>query len=297
MEAAASAAGPFTNLASLFAAAAACAGVAVILGGNLLDVIISGLFGCIITWLTTTLQGGVWQRGWLEPVLGFSAALCSVLMAEWLPVNHRLITLAALILPIPGLTLTIALTEIATGHLSSGSARITGAAVTLFTLVVGVAIAWRVSAEWFTPIQPLGALPAWCIWIAVAFTPLAFAVIFRVPLSEWPSVVLVVVGGYVAGRFVSGIVGVEVGAFTGAIVVGCGSNIYARFLNRPAMVPQTPGLLILVPGSIGYKSLTAMVESDTIKGVELAFSMMVIGATLAAGLLLANQIISPKRNL
>ena len=63
------------------------------------------------------------------------------------------------------------------------------------------------------------------------------------------------------------------------------------------MAPQTPGLLILVPGSIGYKSLAAMVESDTIKGVELAFSMMVIGAALAAGLLLANQIISPKRNL
>ncbi len=91
--------------------------------------------------------------------------------------------------------------------------------------------------------------------------------------------------------------GPEVGAFVGALVVGCGSNIYARFLNRPAMVPQTPGRMILVPGSIGYKSLTAMVESNTIQGVELAFSMSIVGVALVGGLLLANQIISPKRIL
>ena len=79
--------------------------------------------------------------------------------------------------------------------------------------------------------------------------------------------------------------------------MGCGSNIYARVKNRPAMVPSTPGLLILVPGSIGYNSLTAMVQSDTLKGVELAFQMSMTAAALAVGLLLANVVISPRRNL
>jgi uncharacterized membrane protein YjjB (DUF3815 family) len=63
------------------------------------------------------------------------------------------------------------------------------------------------------------------------------------------------------------------------------------------MIPQTPGLLILVPGAIGYTSLTAMIENNTIRGVELAFSMSVIGVALVGGLLLANQVISPKRIL
>jgi len=106
-----------------------------------------------------------------------------------------------------------------------------------------------------------------------------------------------VVGGFAVGRFVSETAGTEFGAFAGALMVGCGSNVYARTLNRPAMVPQTPGLLILVPGSVGYNSLTAMLESDTIRGVELAFSMMIVGVALVGGLLLANQIISPKRIL
>ena len=296
LEAEASAAAPFGLPLSILAAAIACAGVSVIIGGNAIDTIVAGVFGCIIAWVTALFQQ-VANRGWLEPVLGFSAAMLAVLIAQWLPVNDRLITLASLILPIPGLALTIALTELATGHLSSGSARLAGAAVTLFTLVLGVAVAWRLSAGWGQSIPPLEALPEWCLWIALAITPLAVAVVFKVPMSEWWAVVAVVVSGFEASRLLGEIAGREVGAFAGALVVGCISNIYARLLNRPAMVPQTPGLLILVPGAIGYQSLTAMLESNTLEGVELAFSMMIVGVALAGGLLLANQVISPKRSL
>jgi uncharacterized membrane protein YjjP (DUF1212 family) len=298
LEAAAAAPPAFSLPVSLLAAATACAGVAVMFGGNLIDTIIAGVFGWMIAWVTTLFQRSFAQRGWLEPVLGFTAAIAAVVIGQWLPVNDKLITLAALILPIPGLTLTIALTELATGHLSSGSARLAGAAVTLFTLVVGVAIAWRLSAVWVQPVPPaLAALPEWCLWIAVALTPLAFAVVFKAPVSQWPAIMFVVVSGFVASRLVGSLAGTEVGAFVGALVVGCGSNAYARLFNRPAMVPQTPGLVILVPGSIGYNSLTAMVQSDTIRGVELAFSMSIVGVALVGGLLLANQIISPKRIL
>ena len=296
LETEANAAAPFGLPVSLLAAAIACGGISVIFGGNVIDTIVAGVFGCFITW-ATVLFPRVEQRGWREPVLGFSAAIFAVGIAHWLPVNDRLITLAALILPIPGLPLTIAFTELATGHLSSGSARLAGAAVTLFTLVLGVAVAWRLSADFVQPIPPMAALPDWCLWIAVAVTPLAFAVVFRVPLTEWWAVVSVVVSGFVASRIAGEVAGIEVGAFTGALVVGCISNIYARLLDRPAMVLQTPGLLILVPGSIGYKSLTAMLESDTVRGVELAVSMMFVGVALAGGLLLANQVISPKRIL
>ncbi|MEO1979743.1 MAG: threonine/serine exporter family protein [Fuerstiella sp.] len=298
LESAAHAPAAFNLPVSLLAAAIACAGVAVIFGGNIFDTLVAGLFGCVIAYVTTLYQRSFAQRGWLEPVLGFTAAIAAVVIGQWLPVNDKLVTLAALILPIPGLTLTIALTELATGHLSSGSARLAGATVTLFTLVVGVAIAWRLSSVWIQPVQPtLDALPGWCLWIAVTLTPIAFAVVFKAPMSQWPAIMLVVVSGFVAGRLFGTLAGTEVGAFVGALVVGCGSNVYARLLNRPAMVPQTPGLMILVPGSIGYKSLTAMVESDTIRGVELAFSMSIVGVAVVGGLLLANQIISPKRSL
>lgn len=297
MEAAAAESAPFSLFVSLLAAAIACGGVAVAFGGSLADTIVAALFGGMIALASSFFQGPRFQRGWLEPVLGFLAALAAVIISQWLPINDRLVTLAALILPIPGLTLTIALTELATGHLSSGSARLAGAVVTLFTLTVGVAIAWRLTDGWIANLAQGEPLPWWCLWIAMAITPAAFAVVFKAPFSQWPVIAVVTVAGFVASRWGSHTIAPEVGAFLGALVVGCLSNGYARIWNRPAMVPQTPGLLILVPGSIGFRSLAAMVQSDTVKGIELAFSMSIVGVALVGGLLLASQIISPKRIL
>lgn len=297
LESAAEAPAPFSLLVSLLAAAIACGGVAVIFGGSAIEAAIAASFGFVIAYMSSAVSRYV-QRGLLEPVLGFAVAISAVVIAQWFPVNDRLITLAALILPIPGLALTIALTELALRHLSSGSARLAGAIITLFTLVVGVAIAWRITSGWVEPGHAtINPLPEWCLWIAVSLTPAAFAIVLKAPVSQWPAIVMVVVSGFVTSRVVSSFAGAEVGAFAGAVVVGCGSNIYARLRNRPAMITQTPGLLILVPGSIGYKSLTAMIENDTIRGVELAFSMSIIGVALVGGLLLANQLISPKRIL
>jgi uncharacterized membrane protein YjjP (DUF1212 family) len=297
LESAAKAPAPFSRFVSLTAGAVACGGVAVIFGGGAMDVVVASTFGFIIGYMSFVASRHV-QRGLTEPLLGFTVAISAVAIGQWIPVNDRLITLAALILPIPGLALTIALTELALRHLSSGSARLAGAMITLFTLVVGVAIAWRITSVWWEPGRAaIDPLPSWCLWVAVGLTPIAFAVVLKAPISQWPAIVAVVVSGFVTSRIVSGLAGGEVGAFTGALVVGCGSNAYARIRNRPAMIAQTPGLLILVPGSIGYTSLTAMIENDTILGVRLAFSMSIIGVALVGGLLLANQIVSPKRIL
>ena len=89
----------------------------------------------------------------------------------------------------------------------------------------------------------------------------------------------------------------DVGSFCGATVVGVGSNLYARLTNRPAMAAQTPGLLILVPGSLGYRSLIAMLESQTVQGIELAFNMTLVAVSLVGGLLFANLLLPPKRIL
>jgi uncharacterized membrane protein YjjB (DUF3815 family) len=81
------------------------------------------------------------------------------------------------------------------------------------------------------------------------------------------------------------------------LAVGCGSNLYARLRDLPAMVPQTPGMLILVPGSLGYRSLSALLEQQTVQGVQFGFTMVLIAVSLVGGLLVSNAIIPPKRIL
>jgi len=81
------------------------------------------------------------------------------------------------------------------------------------------------------------------------------------------------------------------------LVVGCGSNLYARLRDRPAIVPLAPGMILLVPGSLGYRSLSAVLNRETIAGVDFAFGMILVAMSLVGGLLASSAIVPPKRIL
>lgn len=302
LEAAASADPPYGFATTIAAAGVACGAVAVLFRGGVTEVGVAAFLGCLLACLTLfTIRIG-WDRGMLEPLAGFSVGLLTLWISHYiLPLDSRLTTLAALILPLPGLTLTIALTELAMGHLSSGSARLAGASVTLLTLILGVAIAWRIGPNGTQIIGQAAVismpLPPWSLWVALGVAPAAFAILFKAPPSQWPIIFAVSIVGFVLATWFGRSVAPEVGSFCGALAVGVGSNLYARIKNRPAMVAQTPGLLILVPGSIGYRSLTAMLEHQTVEGIELAFAMVLVAMSLVGGLLSANVIVPLKRVL
>lgn len=303
LEAAAAAKSVYSPAITTVAAGVACGSVAVIFGGGAPEVVVAALLGFVIAGMTMLSGPLGGESGLLEPVAGFSVAVLALIMAQqFVALDDRLVTLAALILPVPGLALTIALTELALGHLSSGSARLAGASVRLITLVMGVALAWNVIPKGMhAPGEPPYFVhapgPGWWLWIALALAPAAFGVLFRVPLGQWAYVFLVSIGGFLTSQYLSTNFAPAVGSFCGALFVGCGSNLYARLKNRPAMAVQTPGLLILVPGSLGYRSLTALLEAETIRGVELAFAMVLAAGSLVGGLLVANLLLPPKRIL
>ena len=55
-----------------------------------------------------------------------------------------------------------------------------------------------------------------------------------------------------------------------------------------------PGIALLVPGSIGYRSLEAFLSQDTDHGVESAFRMFLVGIALVAGLLFSNSVVGER---
>ena len=78
------------------------------------------------------------------------------------------------------------------------------------------------------------------------------------------------------------------------MAVGVGSNLYALWRDRPAQVPLTPGVLILVPGSVGFRSLASLLDRQVISGIDMAFTMVLVATALVAGILVANEIV-PRR--
>ena len=54
-------------------------------------------------------------------------------------------------------------------------------------------------------------------------------------------------------------------------------------------------LLLLVPGSVGFRSLNFIFEKDISLGLDAAFSLIVLLAALVAGLLLGNGLLPARR--
>ncbi|XZE46121.1 threonine/serine ThrE exporter family protein [Pirellulaceae bacterium SH467] len=298
LEEAASARPPYSSSLTALACSIGCVSIAIFFGGGFPEVVAAGLIGLAIACLEELHAWMKWESGLLFPVAGFVAAMSAISVSKWVtPLDDRLVTLASLVILLPGFTLTIALTELAVGHLSAGVARLAGACVTLLTLFLGVAIAWKLmQGVRIPPVQALP-LPGWCNWLAIAVAPVTFAILFRVRVSQWLVVLTVCWTGFLTSRLLGERFGIEVGSFAGAIVVGAGSNLYARLRDRPAMVPQAPGMILLVPGSLGYRSLSALQERETLQGIDFAYGMVLVAMSLVGGLLAATALVPPKRIL
>ncbi|HEX5870642.1 MAG TPA: threonine/serine exporter family protein, partial [Longimicrobium sp.] len=127
-------------------------------------------------------------------------------------------------------------------------------------------------------------------------SPVGAIIILRAAPKDAPWIIIATVLAAEAGRRGAAALGPELGAFAGGFVVALASNAYARWRSRPPAVVLVPAMLLLVPGSIGFLSLNALMERQALAGIETAFSMMLTAVALVAGLLIAG-VIAPEPRL
>ncbi|MBL8947073.1 MAG: threonine/serine exporter family protein, partial [Myxococcales bacterium] len=71
------------------------------------------------------------------------------------------------------------------------------------------------------------------------------------------------------------------------------SNAYAWLRRRPGSTVLVPGILMLVPGSMGYRGLSEMMAREVLPGIATAVEMVLVAVSLVAGLLAANVVSPP----
>ncbi|WP_375743499.1 threonine/serine exporter ThrE family protein [Corallococcus interemptor] len=238
----------------------------------------------------------------LEPVAAVLSAAFAGLAAHFFgPLHGEVATLAGLIVLLPGLTLTIAVNEVATRNLISGTSRLTHAALVFLQLGFGAALGSRVATvlppvPMPTPSLPT-VLPPGVALAALVVAGFAIAVLFRARPRDWGWIALAGAAAFMGARLGALLLGPQLGAFAGALLLGIGSNALARLRNRPAVTTVVPGLMLLVPGSVGFRSLASLLERDVVAGVDTAFSMLMVAVALAAGLLSANALMPSRKVL
>ncbi len=233
----------------------------------------------------------------LYPLAAAVAAAWATILAWWVgPLDGHVVTLASLIVLVPGLTLTVAMNELSTGHLVSGTARLTGALVVFLQLGLGVVLGSHV-ATLLPPTPPPAPvdLPAWLLWPSTLVAALSLTVLFRARPRDMAVIVASCALAMLGSQVGAALVQPPGSAFVGALAVGTFGNLYARATGRPSLVPIVPGLLLLVPGSVGFAALSAMLQADVLSGVQTAFTAGFSAVALAAGLLLAHAVFGARR--
>ncbi len=268
-----------------------------ILGGGMAEVALStfaGLMTGILFWISQ-------DRAPLRRVFEFVAAflvsgLVHVMAADGFRASTAICVLAGLIVLVPGLSVTLALAELASRHLAAGTARLAGAFVVFIGIIFGVALGAEVASRLVgdAPTLAIRPLPTWTLWLAIVAAPLAFTVLMRALPRDAGWILLISVMGFAGAQAGARILGPQLGACLGAFVVGLASNLYERFRRHPATVPLVPSVLLLVPGSVGFRSLTELLDRHVISGVGTAFTMFLTAISLVAGLLLANILLPPR---
>jgi len=281
----------------LLASAAASAGAAGLLGGGWWDVAAAGLLGLLIGQLLTSL-GRSERLGRLAPLLAaLLASSAAGALGSLLPLSVPLLTVSGVICLVPGLTLTVGVSEVAERHWAAGSARLTGAVGDFLLLGVGVALGARLVADLAPLGQPQPALPTWAQLVALLVAPLAFALLFGARRQDAPVIALTSWLAFYGARLGAELAGPELGAGLGAALVGVAGNLQARWRRVPAAVAIFPGILILVPGIVGFRGVEAMLHDQVLDGVDTAFSALLVAASLVTGLLAAQAAVPSRREL
>lgn len=278
------------------------AAVAVLLRGAWPDVLAAGGIG-LMTGVLYAFGGG---RARLVEALELLAAMLATLVALALatflvPLSLKTVIVSALVVLMPGLTLTNAISELTSQQLVSGTARFAGAMATLLKLAFGSMIAAQVALllHW-QPLEYSGSVPVpeWSEWMALGLAMLAFAVLFKAAWRDYPIVMGAVALAYLSTRIAgTWLTGPGAAVFVASVVITLVGNVYARRMNRPGALIRVPGIILMVPGSVGFRGMSSMFEQNVMLGLDTAVNLLVILVALVGGMLIGNALVPARRNL
>jgi len=287
-----------SKLALVFFFVVCTSGFLVLFGGHWGDFLASLIVGLILGFMSFIKPIGLVAQLY-ESFIAVIASLATYLIAKFIPsLNVGVVILSSLIIFMPGLFITIAIAEIATQNLTSGTSRLVGGAMILLKLTFGVFVGHKIASWFHYPASSLSFenLPEWLLYVSLPVTAFMSAVTFKTSHQDLKWATLAGIFGFLCAKLGAHYLGAELGMFFGGACVGAMSNIFARVKDCPSSLFQFPGIILLVPGSIGYRSLSFLFEKNLVSGLETAFTMITLAMALVVGIFFGNILISPRKN-
>ena len=269
-------------------------------GGGWREMVLTALLGSLVGFMAVLLGRRAGLARLVYPVCGTLVGFLAVAAAyRFEQVSPQVLTLGGLIVLVPGLRLVVSMNELATGNLVAGTARLVDTAMTFLSLGFGVALGQRLAAPMLDrAIQGVPeALPAWSLLPTLVLSSAAFVVIFKARPRDFIWILAACVLAFHGTRQGAALLGPQFGVGLGAFALGLASNLYSRLKRRPSVVTLLPGLMVLVPGGLGFRGLEFIIQKQVVVGLDTAFQALFVAIALLTGLLLAHAAVQPRTAL
>mmetsp|Transcript_76045 Transcript_76045/g.204048 ORF Transcript_76045/g.204048 Transcript_76045/m.204048 type:complete len:375 (+) Transcript_76045:785-1909(+) len=190
------------------------------------------------------------------------------------------VALGSVVWLLPGLQVTTSVTELASRSIVSGSSRIFHGFTVTLQLGFGLTFGSHSSFIW-NKLFPAGeqiatkevcgavTLPLWFQIPGFLAMVASLLVLLSVPPCwDWVGAYAAAASGFVTSIFLQGLVDSDTGSFLSALAVGVVGSGYARLTRRHPLSIVVAGILLLVPGGMGVRGVTAFMENDVVGGIQ-----------------------------
>lgn len=255
-----------------------------LLGQGWIDVVAAAGAGLAVRTGLHALRGSAWAplqdvlAGMIAGIVGAASAL--------LGASPLAVAMAGVIVLVPGLGLTVAASELTAGMWTAGTTRLVAAALTSAQLAAGLALGAQLIPRLPVALTSSALPPALEPVLVLGIAPASFGILLGIRPRDLPPVVVISAVGFLVAAAVGG----GLGAGVAAGLVGLASAVLAHTRGGSSLASIVPGVLLLVPGSIGVRSAELALHHDTLGAMGLAADALGIAGALAMGLAAAQAL-------
>ena len=292
---------PWGKIANSLSYAFVGSGIAILLGGGWLDVLVGTLLSLLVYGIV--LFAGRLDASaadWLAFATAFVAAFLATVTKFFIPeLNVVLVTLAAIVVLVPGYIISQGIIELVSQQVISGTMNLMSGLVYLVKQLLGAWLGVGLVIIFATvPAVPAAAAvnAAW-LWLFMPLLIVGLCVVFQTARRDFLWACAACAIAYIGILIGSAAVDANVGNLLGTILAVVFANLWSRWIKRPVSIVLLPAIILLVSGSIGFRGLAAIAEGETEVGVQQFLQMFIVALTIAAGLLVGNTVVRPKVTL
>ncbi|NLR91121.1 threonine/serine exporter family protein [Flammeovirga agarivorans] len=262
-----------------------------LIGGSIITLLFSFLMGFLGYVITKAVGKFNTSKYTLEFYTAFICSMMGCLCKCFIPELDVIeLSLASIILYVPGLTISIALEEISFNQFNSGTGFLFNAVMIFLKLFIGVYLGMSVGNYLFDLPEDIyvNEIPKWGHYIALPFLSIGLGIVFNTKFKDMMIGLVLAAIAFWGPMVFTNNLGWIFGTFISAFLITFLSIVVSRWRDVPPSVYLLQGIVILVPGSRLFMGLSNQFNDDPIiDNPSIGTSGLLMFCAIVVGMLVA----------